>query len=249
MTGKIVGDGNFEVYENGMIYRLGKDGSKTVPPIYTIKGEYPKVSGQYKGKQKHYSVNRLIAEAFLPNPENKPYVEIMDRNPYNCSVTNLRWLSNEERLVKSSDSRSKNKITCETCGHERVRTRSICPRCASEAKRLNAIEKRKQQKLNAIHDELGSISLDELMDKHRAVVELRMTGLSLRDIGKVVGVTGERVRSMIEEVKNGKGRFRMPKTLLGRIGFLEDKIQKLEEEKAQLEAKLLLNYGSREATE
>lgn len=36
-------------------------------------------------------VNRLVAEAFLPNPKHLPYVNHIDENPLNNTVGNLEW--------------------------------------------------------------------------------------------------------------------------------------------------------------
>ena len=46
--------------------------------------------------RKGCSVHRLIAEAFIPNPENKPFVDHINGNKQDNRIGNLRWVSNKE---------------------------------------------------------------------------------------------------------------------------------------------------------
>lgn len=50
-----------------------------------------------KDEDKTFGVHRLIALTFLPNPENKPTVDHIDRNPKNNQISNLRWASYSEQ--------------------------------------------------------------------------------------------------------------------------------------------------------
>ena len=58
------------------------------------------------GKPKMYKVHRLVAQAFIPNPENKSEVDHIDSNPSNNDVTNLRWVDHEEQY-NNEESRKK----------------------------------------------------------------------------------------------------------------------------------------------
>lgn len=49
-----------------------------------------------KGICGSYKVHRLVAIAFIPNPDNKPQVDHIDTNPSNNVVTNLRWTTSLE---------------------------------------------------------------------------------------------------------------------------------------------------------
>lgn len=49
-----------------------------------------------KKNYKNMFVHRLVALAFIDNPENKPFVDHIDQNPRNNNVTNLRWCTMSE---------------------------------------------------------------------------------------------------------------------------------------------------------
>jgi hypothetical protein len=65
---------------------------------------------------KHYTKNihRLLAEAFLPNPDNKPFVDHIDRNRLNNKLDNLRWATVQENINNSERVEFKKGCICET---------------------------------------------------------------------------------------------------------------------------------------
>ena len=67
---------------------------------YSIKIGYKVVKIRIWKNDYVYSkkVHQLVAEAFIPNPENKKAIDHIDTNPSNNNVTNLRWVTNLENI-------------------------------------------------------------------------------------------------------------------------------------------------------
>ena len=63
---------------------------------------YKKIELTKNKRKKSLKVHRLVAEAFLPNEENKPYVNHIDNNPLNNDVMNLEWCTQKENMVHSA---------------------------------------------------------------------------------------------------------------------------------------------------
>jgi hypothetical protein len=63
------------------------------------KAGYLRYQFSYKGDRIRITAQRLIANCFIPNPENKPQVNHKDGNKLNNSVSNLEWNTASENAL------------------------------------------------------------------------------------------------------------------------------------------------------
>ena len=88
----------YHVSAEGVVTRL-KTG-RVIKQRINEKG-YPCVSLSIDGKQKYISVHRLVAMRFIPNPDNKPCVNHINRNRKDPHVSNLEWVTHQENVRHS----------------------------------------------------------------------------------------------------------------------------------------------------
>jgi len=66
---------------------------------FTKAGDYVYV----KIGSKSYRMHRLVAQTYIPNPENKAQVNHMDGNKYNNMLCNLEWATPSENMQHACD--------------------------------------------------------------------------------------------------------------------------------------------------
>lgn len=73
---------------------------------------YLVVSLQKNHKRKNYYVHRLVADAFVNNPDDLGFVNHLDFNKHNNAVSNLEWCTQRENVNYSKEHMKKPRNKC-----------------------------------------------------------------------------------------------------------------------------------------
>ena len=84
----IEGYKNYQVTDDGRVWSSNKKGFLKAG---TVSGGYQAVDLCKNGKRTTTLIHRLVAQAFIPNPDNLPEINHRDENPKNNVVENLEW--------------------------------------------------------------------------------------------------------------------------------------------------------------
>lgn len=71
---------------------------------------YRRVTFSLHGKTKRFSVHRLVGKAFIPNPDNKKFINHIDNNGENNIVSNLEWCTHKENMKHSAKQGRQDKV-------------------------------------------------------------------------------------------------------------------------------------------
>lgn len=89
-------EGYYEINQNGLVKRV--DTQQYVVEHKNHKG-YMKVNLNLSGVRKGKAVHRLVAEAFVDNIHDKPFVNHIDGDKFNNSASNLEWVTDSENKL------------------------------------------------------------------------------------------------------------------------------------------------------
>lgn len=88
---------DYYVSDQGNVYSNKSGAMKKLKPNKRWDG-YAGVCLCNNGTQKQIKIHRLVAKAFVPNPENKPCVNHKDGNRQNNCADNLEWATYKENI-------------------------------------------------------------------------------------------------------------------------------------------------------
>ena len=84
------------IYQVSNFGRVKNTETGRIMKTYKDKYGYITTSISYKGKTKHFLIHRLIAKAFIPNPENKPHINHINTIRDDNRIENLEWVTRKE---------------------------------------------------------------------------------------------------------------------------------------------------------
>ena len=108
------GNSDFKLIEDYPNYVISKNGDIVILPYKDKRGNDRKIRVKKAGTDwdgykivplvnekgtKTFSVHRLVAQAFIPNPENKETVNHIDGDKTNNNVDNLEWSTRGEQMI------------------------------------------------------------------------------------------------------------------------------------------------------
>ena len=103
-------EGLYQISNTGIVKSLPKsdgNGNRERNLKYEIikrnHTSYQRVTLSKNGIVKRFQVHRLVAEAFIDNPEQKPFINHIDSNGLNNHISNLEWCTASENMKHSAD--------------------------------------------------------------------------------------------------------------------------------------------------
>lgn len=234
MRSQLVLGGRFRVFEDGSINKVFDGVEAPAKVCYTCKNrKYATVSYMDGKKQKHAYVHRLVAAAFVPNPEGCPQVNHKDGDTRNNRAENLEWVTPRRNVQHAYETGLLNPmataVPCEYCGCFTKAKDGICGKCKLRLKtEAKEIDRRAEQA-----DRYARVDLELLAEAERKYVTCAASGMSVSEIARTYSVSKQCVSAALlyAEKKSAAGR-KIPRKLedarVAMVNRLEKKRRRLE---------------------
>lgn len=247
--GVLVQNGKFRVFEDGTIFRIKNGKEIKVRPTkgkMGRNGDVLRLTTSYSenGKQKHFLISSLVAEAYLPKKEiHTNGVKYIDGNPENCSLSNLMRETKTERLeiLESAHAARRSKqVTCPECKEKKSpykdNPENLCGRCFK-------IRMSKNNRDDAIKKEFEGVSRNLLDVRQEMILNMRLEGQTLQEIATQFDLTRERIRVILLDIKNIERvsydkKYREIKSIEQKISYVEKRLYKIDVQKKRYEKEL-----------
>lgn len=251
MKSQLVLGGRFRVFEDGSVNKVFDGVETPAKASGTARNKkYMVVSYMDGGKQKHAYIHRLVAAAFVPNPNGYPQVNHKDGNTRNNAASNLEWVTARMNIRHAYDTGLINIMAtaqpCQYCGDFTKAEGGICTKC----KRKLDQEAREIDRRAERMDRYSKIAPSLLTPTEAQYVEYASKGASTCEIAERFGVSRQCVSAalLFAEKKTMRGSHATKGQETKRVDLVR-KAQKAHKKLEAAEAEYLIAKSNFEAAQ
>ena len=203
MQEKMMFGDKYSVTDGGKVYSFVKGYRHELSQVKTSKrGRYRAVRMTVDGRSKLCYVHRLVAEAFIQNPNGYPDINHIDGDPSNNRVDNLEWCTPKQNLEHAYRTGLVPSRNCYLCGKEHYsKEHTICKSCRNKLIAAIEAEATRINKARCGTEIICGIP-GNLTDRQFEFLELRAQGYTYEEIAKMEGCTKQNVHQTISKFIN-----------------------------------------------
>lgn len=224
---------NYKITTYGRVFSMNykNTGNKHELLLNSDKDGYRTVNLSLNGIRYTKKVHRLVGEAFIPNPENKPQINHKDSNPGNNYVWNLEWATAQENIIWSYEYGYGNIRTdnLPVAKYQEEMIHEVCKYLEENKKTLDEISKITNVSIPTIHQiksgkQWVHISKNYKIENYNIKQNIQLTEEDVHNICKLLVENKKSLREIADlfEVRYGVIQRIYNKTRWTRISDLYD---------------------------